>query len=89
MTNGEILEAYNKCLRNDAKLAAERKHVAFELPLGAAQIEYFARCDQWVPRGGVLRCLIQDDEHGRLIVKIDERALPLKQFFGKLLATYA
>ena len=67
---------------------AERKHVAFEVPLGAAQIEYFARCDQWVPRGGVLRCLIQDDEYGQLIVKIDDQALPLKQF-GKLLATYA
>ena len=88
MSDGEILEAYNECLRNDAKLAAERKHVAFEVPLGVAQIKYFARCDQWVPRGGVLRCLIQDDEHGQLIVKIDEQALPLKQF-GKLLATYA
>jgi hypothetical protein len=87
MSNGEILEAYNECLRNDAKLATERKHVAIEVPLGAAQIEYFARCDQWVPRGGVLRCLIQDDGHGQLIVKIDEQALPLKQF-GKLLATY-
>jgi hypothetical protein len=62
--------------------------VAFELPLGAAQIEYFSRHDQWVPRGGVLRCLIQDDEHGQLIVKIDKRTLSLTQF-GKLLATYA
>jgi hypothetical protein len=88
MSNGEILEAYNECLRKDAKLAAEHKHVAFEVPLGSAQIEYFARCDQWVPRGGVLRCLIQDDEHGQLFVKIDEQELRLKQF-GKLLTTYA
>jgi hypothetical protein len=44
--------------------------------------------DQWVPRGGVLRCLIQDDEHGQVVVQIDEQALPSKQF-GKLLATYA
>jgi hypothetical protein len=88
MSNEEILEAYNECLRNDAKLAAGRKHVAFELPLGAEQIEYFARCDQWVPRGGVLRCLIEHDEHGQVIVKIDGQNLRLKQF-GKLLATYA
>jgi hypothetical protein len=88
MSNGEILEAYNESLRNDAKLATERKHVAFEVPLGAEQIEYFARCDQWVPRGGVLRCLIEQDEHGHVIVKIDEQELRLKQF-GKLLATYA
>src|ERR1700676_1243447 len=88
MSNGEILEAYNECLRNDAKLAAERKYVAFELPLGSAQIEYFARCDQWVPRGGVWRCVIQEDEHGQLFIKVDEQELRLKQF-GKLLTTYA
>jgi hypothetical protein len=88
MSNEDILKAYNECLRNDAKLAAKRKHVAFEVPLGAAQIEYFSRCDQWVPRGGVLRCLIQNDEHGQVMVKIDGQALSLKQF-GKLLATYA
>jgi hypothetical protein len=88
MSNENILEAYNEYLRNDAKLAAGRKHVAFEVPLGAEQIEYFARCDQWVPRGGVLRCLIEHDEHGQVIVKIDGQELRLKQF-GKLLATYA
>jgi hypothetical protein len=88
MSNEDILEAYNECLKNEAKLAAEGKHVAFEVPLGAGQIEYFSRCDQWVPRGGVLRCLIQDDEHGQLIIKIDEQALSLRQF-GKLLGTYA
>ena len=35
----------------------------------------------------MLRCLIQDDEHGQLVVKIDEQELRLKQF-GKLLSTY-
>jgi hypothetical protein len=52
MSDGEILEAYNECLRNDARLATERNHVAFEMPLGTAQIEYFSQCDQWVPRQG-------------------------------------
>ena len=88
MSDGEILELHNQGLPNDARQTAEYKQVAVEVPLGSAQIEYFARADQWVPRGGVLRCLIQDDEHGQLVVKIDEQALPLKQF-GKLLATYA
>ena len=87
MSDQEIIELHNECLRDDPKLASEYKHVAFEVPLGSAQIEYFARCDQWVPRGGVLRCLIQDDEHGQLVVKIDEQELRLKQF-GKLLTTY-
>jgi hypothetical protein len=87
MSDGEILELHNKGLRNDAKQTAEYKQVAVEVPLGSAQIEYFARCDQWVPRGRVLRCLIQDDEHGQLVVKVDEQDLRLRQF-GKLLTTY-
>jgi hypothetical protein len=74
-------------LRDDARPAAEYKHVAFEVPLGSAQIKYFARCDQWVPRSGVLRCLILNDAHGQLVVKIDEQELRLKQF-GNLLTTY-
>jgi hypothetical protein len=65
-------------LRDDARPAAEYKHVAFEVPLGSAQIKYFARCDQWVPRSGVLRCLILNDAHGQLVVKIDEQELRLK-----------
>jgi hypothetical protein len=57
----KILELHNDCLRAQAKRAAEYKHVAVEVPLGSAQIEYVDRCDQWVPSGGVLRCLIHDD----------------------------
>ena len=35
-----------------------------------------------------MRCLIEDNEHHQLVVKIDERELQLEQF-GKLLTTYA
>src|SRR5262249_34935577 len=63
MSDEEIVELHNECLRIQAERAAEYKHVALEVPLGSAQIEYLARCDQWVPRGSVLRCLIHDDEH--------------------------
>jgi hypothetical protein len=87
MSDGEIVELHNECLRNNARQADEYKDVPFEVPLGSAQMEYFARCDQWVPRGRVLRCLIRDDEHGQLVVKVDELELRLKQF-GKLLTTY-
>ena len=88
MSDGEILELHNECLRAQAKRAAEYKHLAIEVPLGSAQIEYVDRCDQWVPRGGVLRCLIHDDEEHQLVVEIDEQELRLEQF-GKLLTTYA
>jgi hypothetical protein len=87
MSDRDIVDIHNQGLRNDAKQATEGKHVVFEVPLGSAQIEYFARCDQWVPRSSVLRCLIQVTEHGDLIVRIDGRKLRLKQF-GKLLAAY-
>jgi hypothetical protein len=88
MSDAEIVELYNEGLRAQAKRAAEYKHVALEVPLGSAQIEYDAQCDQWVPRGGVLRCLIDDDEHHQAVIEIDEQELPLEQF-GKLLTTYA
>jgi hypothetical protein len=87
MSDSDIVEVYNQALRNDAKQAAEDKQVVYEVPLGSAQIEYIARCDQWVPKGSVLRCQIQVTEHDEIIVKIDERKLRLKQF-GKLLASY-
>jgi hypothetical protein len=87
MSDSEIVELHNEGLRNSAVQASEYKQLAVEVPLGSAQIEYFARCDQWVPRGSVLRCLIRDDLHGQLLIRVDEQDLRLKQF-GKLLATY-
>jgi hypothetical protein len=87
MSDSEIVEAHNQVLRNEAKQATEYKHAVFEVPLGSAQIEYFAQCDQWVPRSCVLRCLIQIAEDGEIIVKIDGRDLRLKQF-GRLLAVH-
>jgi hypothetical protein len=87
MSDAEIVKLHNECLRNDAKRAAEYKYMAFEVPLGSAQIEYFVQCDQWVPRSHVLRCLLQSDERGRLLIKIDSQELRSKQFV-KLLTTY-
>jgi hypothetical protein len=87
MSDEEIVELHNESLQAQAKRAAEYKHVAVEVPLGSAQIEYVARCDQWVPRGSVLRCLIRDEDL-QLVVEVDEDELRLEQF-GKLLTTYA
>jgi hypothetical protein len=87
MSDREIIDFHNDRLRNDAKHAVAYKNVAFEVPLGSPQIEYFARCAQWVPRGHVLRCQIQENKRGQLVVKIDEQELQLKQF-GKLLSAF-
>jgi len=87
MSDSEIVELHNEGLREKAAQASEYKQLAVEVPVGSAQIEYFARCDQWVPRGSVLRCLIRDGLHGQLLIRVDEQDLRLKQF-GKLLTTY-
>jgi hypothetical protein len=87
MSDSEIVGLHNQVLRDKATQASEYKHVAVEVPLGSAQIEYFVRCDQWVPRGSVLRCLIRDGLHGQLLIRVDDQDLRLKQF-GKLLTTY-
>ena len=87
MSDEEIVELHNERLRAQAKRAAEYKHVAVEVPLGSAQIEYCAGSDQWVPRGSVLRCLIRDEDF-QLVVDVDEQELQLEQF-AKLLTTYA
>ena len=87
MSDREIVEFHNDCLRNHAKQSAEIGRVALEVPLGLPQIKYFARSHQWVPRGRVLRCLIQNEENDQLVIKIDEKELGLKQF-GKMLATH-
>ncbi len=88
LTDDEIVELFNDMLRGQAQLAAEDKHVAVEVPLGSPQIKYYARGDQWSPRGGVLRCLVEDDENGQLVVGIDDKQLSLQEF-GRLLRTYA
>lgn len=59
-----------------------------EVPEGRPQIRYSERCDQWASRGDVLRCSIEDDSAGEVVVWIDDEPLSLSEF-GRLLRTYA
>jgi hypothetical protein len=88
MTDEEIVEMHNECLREQTRLAASYRHVAIETPLGSPQIQYEERSNQWCPRGAVLRCQIMDDENGELVVGIDDQELTLEAF-GRMLTTYA
>lgn len=88
MSEETILEIFNETLRSQARLAAEYKYVAVEVPIGSPQIEYAARSDQWVPRGSVVRCLIGDDENGQVVVEIDDHELSLEEF-GRMLVCHA
>jgi hypothetical protein len=70
------------------RLAAEHPYVAVEVPPGRPQIRYFPNGDQWVPRGGVVRCVVEDDEQGQAVIFVDDQKLSLEEF-GRLLTTYA
>ena len=89
MSDQEILDEFNAVLRADAQAAAAYEHVAIEVPEGRPQIRYFAPGDQWVPRGGVLRCAIDDGgPGGEAVIHIDDQSLTLTEF-GRLLCTYS
>jgi len=88
MTDLDILELYNDCVRAQDHSRATYEHVAIEIPVGKAQIEYQEQCDQWTPRGGVLRCVIEDDEDGNPVIYIDDQELTWREF-GGLIRTYA
>ncbi|MCF7730690.1 MAG: hypothetical protein K9N23_03340 [Akkermansiaceae bacterium] len=88
MSDETILECFNETLRARAQLAAKSKHVAVEVPLGSPQIEYSAGCEQWTPRGSVVRCLIGDDENGQVVIEIDDHELSLEEF-GRMLVCHA
>ena len=60
MTDQQILDCFNETMvAHDAGMAAYR-HVAVEIPPGRPQVEYHNLSDQWVPRGGVVCCVISD-----------------------------
>ena len=53
MSDEEIVELYNECLRTEAKRAAEYKHVAVEVPLDSAQIAAWPVCGRDAPRQSI------------------------------------
>jgi hypothetical protein len=88
MSNAEILEAFNDTVRAMEESAAEYENIVVEIPEGHPQVYYFEEGDQWVPEGGVLRCVI--DERGPEVeatIWIDDREFTLREF-GKMLLTH-
>ena len=69
-------------------LAAWDKTVTEEPP-GEKQIDYHEDSDQWVPRGDVLRCIIDDGgPEGEVTIHIDDKELSLAEF-GRMLRVHA
>ena len=89
MTDQDVLNVHNDIICARQELAANYEHIAVEIPEGRPQIEYSKQCDQWVPRGDVVRCEISDGgPDGEVTVIIDDRELSLREF-GRLLLTHA
>ena len=87
MTDVEVLDLFNDMLEAQAEIAAGVDPTLTEIPPGFPQIEYSERSDQWVPRGHVLRCHIEDDEEGRPVILVDDVELDLEAF-GRMLLTF-
>jgi hypothetical protein len=88
MTDAAILDRFNTMIEARDEVAAQFENKVVEIPVGKPQINYSEDADQWVPRGSVLRCHIEDDEQGELVVYVDDQKLDLRQF-GRMLKTYA
>jgi hypothetical protein len=87
LSDDEVLDMHNETLRERAALAAKYKHIAVELPLNSPQIMQDRASGRWSPRGGVIRCAIDDNTKGELVFGIDKNDLTLREF-GQLLETY-
>ena len=87
MTEQDILDCHNNCIHAQLELMKNYKHVATEIPPGQPQIKYFEPGGYWTARGDVLRCLINDNEHGKTIIQIDDREFGMQEF-GKLLSVF-
>jgi hypothetical protein len=89
MSDQEILDQHNQILQAQQQMAAEYENIVFEIPVGKPQIEYSQTCQQWVPRGDVLRCEISDGGHNlEAVIYVDDQELSLAEF-GRLLTTHA
>ena len=93
MTDEEILLVFNQTIaagiRNRDELG---EYVAVEIPVGSPQVQHHPEyANEWVPRGGVLRCLTEDGggEDGDLpVIHVDDREFTWEEF-GRMLLTYA
>ena len=88
MTDAEVLGLFNDMLEAQAEIAARVDRTLTEIPPGLPQIEYSERSDQWVPRGHVLRCYIEDDAEKGAIIQIDDMELDMAAF-GRMLQVFS
>ncbi len=78
MTDREIIDVFNGILAAQERLLAAWDKTVIEEPLGEKQIDYHENSDQWVPRGDVLRCIIDDGGPANLSTDVAVRVILLQ-----------
>jgi hypothetical protein len=90
MTDEQILAEWNEGIDAREELMKEYDHIAVEVPIGKPQVAYMEKADQWVPRGHVLRCVVEGFSEGdpdQPFVTIDEKDFTLTEF-AKMVGTF-
>ena len=82
MSDAEILEAFNDVTAAQDASVADPANRPVEIPRGRPQIEWLEDFQQWSVRGQVLRCHVSDDEHGNLVVYVDDKELNAEAFLS-------
>lgn len=88
MSDDDVLELHNDAVRRMEHCESENEHVAIEIPLGRQQLRRSDPSSPLVPRGDIVRSVIDRDEAGGLAVRVDDHALSLEDL-GRMLETYA
>jgi hypothetical protein len=93
MTDEEVLLVFNQVIAAQIWNRDELDdYVAVEIPVGSPQVERHPKTvNEWSPRGGVLRCVIEDGggEDGSLpVIHVDDQEFDWEDF-GRMLCTYA
>ena len=93
MTDEEILLVFNRTIAAQIRHRDELgEYVAVEIPVGSPQVErHPGTVNEWTPRGGVLRCVIEDgggDDGSLPLIHVDDQEFSWDAF-GRMLCTYA
>ena len=89
MSDADFVDMYNDILESQWGLLQQWDKTVVEEPPGEKQIDRHENSDQRVPRGDVLRCIIDDaGPNGGVTIHIDNQELSLAEF-GRLLGVHA
>ena len=93
MTDAEILLVFNQTIAAQMRDRDELgEYIAIEVPVGSPQVAcHPSTVNHWSPRGGVLRCCIEDgggDDGLEPTIYVDDQEFSWDEF-GRMLCTYA